>query len=489
MGTGSRVSESANAPRVDVHAHIMPTALFDELPPGLAARWDQDDGIALEVATRGGHAGRAAVPSLRDLDAHRRSQDHRGVDISLVGAWMDMVAAPTDARTQAALCRVINAHLDRETRRGGRDRFLAALPDLDGGAAADVLAQAVEAGAVGGMIGTGSEHTTLARPDLDALWTCGEALGVPLVVHPGTFEPPTRQRDFFLVNLVGNPYETTLAVGALLGAAVPDRFGDLRIVLVHGGGFFPYQYARLDTGFRRWPGMAGRTARPPADHLRWFYYDTVLFDEPPTRYLLDLVGPERVLAGSDCPFTMSDHRPFAEPESLGLDEQETAEVLGGNACRLFSLNLPPPQRRRPSGNRRNMEPRAIATEDAPKVGFSSGTKAPLSQAIVYGDTVYCSGQGPLDPKSHTITTQDFEEQAQLVLENLLRVVEAAGSSKARIIKCNCYVRDMENFPKFNAVYRAFFEDCPRFPARTTVKAAPPREGVQVEVECIAAVGT
>jgi 2-iminobutanoate/2-iminopropanoate deaminase len=135
-----------------------------------------------------------------------------------------------------------------------------------------------------------------------------------------------------------------------------------------------------------------------------------------------------------------------------------------------------------------MEAKAVSTDNAPLVGFSTGTKAPISQAIVYNGVVYCSGQGPLDPKTHTIATDDFEAQTRLTLENMVRVIEAAGSSKDRIIKCNCFVRDIENFPKFNAVYRAFFEDCPQFPARTTVQASPPREGVLVEVECIAAAG-
>jgi 2-iminobutanoate/2-iminopropanoate deaminase len=135
-----------------------------------------------------------------------------------------------------------------------------------------------------------------------------------------------------------------------------------------------------------------------------------------------------------------------------------------------------------------MEAKSISTDKAPLVGFSAGTKAPLSQAIVYNGLVFCSGQGPLDPETHTIVSDDFEEQTRQTLENMVRVVEAAGSGKDRILKCNCYVRDMENFPKFNAVYRAFFEDCPQFPARTTVRADPPREGVLVEVECIAAAG-
>jgi len=64
----------------------------------------------------------------------------------------------------------------------------------------------------------------------------------------------------------------------------------------------------------------------------------VLFDDAPTRYLLDLVGPDRVLAGSDCPFSMADHRPFDSPGGLGLGPEETAAVLGGNARALFRLD-------------------------------------------------------------------------------------------------------------------------------------------------------
>jgi 2-iminobutanoate/2-iminopropanoate deaminase len=134
-----------------------------------------------------------------------------------------------------------------------------------------------------------------------------------------------------------------------------------------------------------------------------------------------------------------------------------------------------------------MTQRSVRTEAAPMVGFSTGTAAPLSQAIVHGDTIYCSGTGPLDPRTHELVSDDFGEQVRQTLRNLVAVVEAAGGSKDHIIKCNCYLRDIENFPRFNEEYRAFFADCPTLPARTTVHAGPPRAGVLVEVECVAAV--
>ncbi|WP_037062784.1 RidA family protein [Pseudonocardia acaciae] len=134
-----------------------------------------------------------------------------------------------------------------------------------------------------------------------------------------------------------------------------------------------------------------------------------------------------------------------------------------------------------------MPNRAVRTTAAPVVGFSTGTKAPLSQAVVHGGVIYCSGTGPLDPRTHTIVSEEFAAQVRQTLANLLAVVEAAGGGKDSIIKCNCYLRDIENFPEFNKEYRAFFADCPSFPARTTVHAAPPRAGVLVEIECTAAV--
>ncbi len=131
--------------------------------------------------------------------------------------------------------------------------------------------------------------------------------------------------------------------------------------------------------------------------------------------------------------------------------------------------------------------RSVTTTSAPVVGFSTGTAAPLSQAIVHGTTIYTSGTGPLDPETKQIVSDDFEEQVRQTLTNLLAVVEAAGGTRGSILKCNCYVRDVEIFPRFNAVYREFFDGGDHFPARTTVVATPHRTGVQVEVECIAAV--
>src|SRR6266516_3616310 len=293
------------APVIDVHAHLVPERAFERVPAGMRAeRVEGPDEIRLVVHGPRG-AGRGAPPELRDLELHRRRQERRGIGLSLLGPWVDMVKAPDEARLQQAWCRVLNEELAAATGPTDHSRWLAALPDLDGARAGQELEWAAAAGAVGGMLAANPEHGTLARGDL-----------------------------------VGNPFETTLAAGSLLAAGVPERHPDLEVVLVHGGGFLPYQYARMAAGFERWPRLRELQRRSPAGLLRWFHYDTVLFADPPTRYLLELVGDDRVMAGSDCPFTMTDTRPFEAPERLGLDQAGRDRVLGGNAARLFRLHEP-----------------------------------------------------------------------------------------------------------------------------------------------------
>jgi aminocarboxymuconate-semialdehyde decarboxylase len=333
-------SSPDSAPVIDAHAHLVPERAFERVPAGLRAeRVEGADEIRLVVPGPRG-AGRGAPPELRRLELHRQRQEERGIGLSLLGPWIDMVKAPDEPALQQAWCRVLNEELAAATGSSGHSRWLAALPDLDGARAAQELEWAAAAGAVGGMLAANPEQGTLARSDLEWLWRAAARLRLPLVLHPGEFKPPPRLAEHFMVNLVGNPFETTLAVGSLLAAGVPERHPDLELLLVHGGGFFPYQYARLATGFERWPRLRELERRSPAELLRWFHYDTVLFDDPPTRYLLELVGDDRVLAGSDCPFTMNDTRPFDAPERLGLDPAGRDRVLGGNAARLFRLHEP-----------------------------------------------------------------------------------------------------------------------------------------------------
>ena len=134
--------------------------------------------------------------------------------------------------------------------------------------------------------------------------------------------------------------DTTFAVTRLLLSGVLDRHPALRLVLVHGGGFLPYQSLRLDGGHRA-DALAGfRIEREhPSDYLRDLYFDTVAMSAPAIGFLAATAGSGHVLLGSDHPFPLGDRTPAATVRAAGLDPAATGAVLGGNATAVFGLDV------------------------------------------------------------------------------------------------------------------------------------------------------
>jgi 2-iminobutanoate/2-iminopropanoate deaminase len=121
--------------------------------------------------------------------------------------------------------------------------------------------------------------------------------------------------------------------------------------------------------------------------------------------------------------------------------------------------------------------KAIVTDKGPKpVG-------PYSQAIVEGDFVFVAGQGPINPGTGSLELGDVRAETKRVFENMRAILEAAGSSLEEVVKCNVYLRDINDFAAMNEVYGTYFSA--PFPARTTIQAGALPGGIAVEIECIA----
>ena len=107
---------------------------------------------------------------------------------------------------------------------------------------------------------------------------------------------------------------------------------------------------------------------------------------------------------------------------------------------------------------------------------------PYSPAVIAGDFVYVSGQGPTDPATGKMVLDSVQAETRQVLKNVQAILEAAGTSLANVVKCNVYLADRHDFAEMNEAYREFFPTDP--PARTTVEAHPPVE-IRVEIDCVA----
>jgi 2-iminobutanoate/2-iminopropanoate deaminase len=109
--------------------------------------------------------------------------------------------------------------------------------------------------------------------------------------------------------------------------------------------------------------------------------------------------------------------------------------------------------------------------------------APYSQAIIANGFVFVSGQGPIEPKTGKIVLGDIKDQTRLVLENIKTILETAGSSLDKAVKCSVFLKDIHDFAAMNEVYKTYFKENP--PARTTVQAGDIFGGIGVEIDCIA----
>jgi aminocarboxymuconate-semialdehyde decarboxylase len=205
--------------------------------------------------------------------------------------------------------------------------------------AADDLAEAVtRPEAAGLLLNTNPlDGPELHDPRLDPLWTLAEEQRIPVVLHPPTQGPSGALATLgSMGNVHGRLVDNTVAVTQLILHGLLDRHPGLRVVLVHGGGFLPYQAGRLDGGYRTKESFAGPLRRErPSAYLTEFYYDTVGLSAPAIGFLAGLVGSDRVLLGSDFPFALGDPQPVRTVRASGLDSDAEHAVLHANAAELF----------------------------------------------------------------------------------------------------------------------------------------------------------
>jgi aminocarboxymuconate-semialdehyde decarboxylase len=188
------------------------------------------------------------------------------------------------------------------------------------------------------------DPNALGRPlgdhAFDPFWRAAADLGAPVMLHPFLLEAVERVGRHYLQNLVGYPFETTLAAASLILGGTLDRFTGLDGVLVHGGGFLPYHIGRFDRAHTTREEARADGAGTPSGYLRRFHYDTLVQRPQALAYLVDAVGADRVLLGSDHPFWMGDPEPLDVVRGAGLAGDAQRLILGDNAVRLFRLERP-----------------------------------------------------------------------------------------------------------------------------------------------------
>ena len=325
---------------IDAHAHVIVSELLGE--DGAAEAWRPR--VRWVGARQSVELGDATISSAVDefveLETILANQRRRGIDHTLLSPWVPLLFGAAPMPQALERCRLQNAGLAR-LRALAPDRVsvLGAVPLQDPVAAAAELAHLMSTGTFAGVEVTASVGGVyLGDPRFAPFWAAAEASSALVFVHPTTrgFADPVFAQDY-LWNLVGNPFETTIAAAQLVMGGTMARHPGLRVLLAHAGGAIVALRGRLRHGHAA-VAAAGRALDTAPDELIGrFYFDTITHDPALLAALVEAVGAERVLLGSDYPFDMGDPDPVSTVRGAALGPEAELAVLWGNAARLLGL--------------------------------------------------------------------------------------------------------------------------------------------------------
>jgi len=161
-------------------------------------------------------------------------------------------------------------------------------------------------------------------------------LGLPIFLHPMMINNE-RLKQYYLINLLGNPFDTAIAAAHLIFGGVMDAFPKLEVSLPHAGGALPILRGRLDRGFEI-RGECKVISNQPSTYLRRFTYDTISYSQPILDDIAKLVGAERILMGSDYCFDIADNDPVKTVNAMkSVNDRQRKQILWGNAAKLLRL--------------------------------------------------------------------------------------------------------------------------------------------------------
>lgn len=325
---------------VDVHAHI----IVPEITRGAMAADTWRPKVVWENGQQfvefGGKRIGSALREFVDIETILREQEEAGVSRVVVTPWSSLFNYEADElAVSLERNRIQNDALARIVAGSeGRVAALGTVPMQDSHAAIVELKRAVqELGLLGVEVGTNVNGVYLGDECFRPFWLTVNELGAVVQIHPVSGLGGPTNREYYLWNAFANPAETALTAAHMLLSGLLEEFPELKICLVHGGGHLPYQIGRLDRAWEMRAEAKQRLRQPPSHDFKKFYFDTVTHSAGALRYLIDLVGAQQVMLGSDYPFDMGDERPSEVVQSLALPAAQEEAILHANASRLFGL--------------------------------------------------------------------------------------------------------------------------------------------------------
>ena len=316
---------------IDIHAHITPEAYIAASRRGEAWHNIPPQGVSnMNYNPRTTWTPQERIADMNSL----------GVDVQVLSTNASFYNYDMDASVVAAMARDCNDYVAQLTK-DYPDRFsgFATLPMQDVAASVAELERSMNMGLKGAMIGDQVNGKTFDEPEFMPLWKSAEASGAVMLIHQGgnTIVSP-RSNRYHLPNTIGNLADRAVTFASFVFGGVMDACPGLRVCLCHGGGYTCYGIGRMDRGWQVRREARIHITQPPSKYLDKFYYDCLTHSEEALRYLIDSVGIDRVVFGTDWPFDMATDWPVSDilrMQSLTMEEKEA--ILHGNLERLLGI--------------------------------------------------------------------------------------------------------------------------------------------------------
>ena len=277
---------------------------------------------------------------MTDLEEHVADMVGSGIDMGVLWPppvgfyyWAEPLAG-------AELARLINENMSRIISEKP-DRFLglAAVPLQNTDLAVRELIHAIRhLGLHGVVIASNVNGQGLDEERFHPFFEQSERLNVPIFIHPHNAAGSERMRNYYLINFLGYPMDSTLAAAQLLFGGILDRFPGLKICLAHAGGVLPFLLGRLEHGQSVRPEARKSCAHPVSYYLRHFYMDSITFRPEAIRFVLSTVPEGHVFMGTDYPFDMGDLDAVQSVKSAVTDEIPLKQILGGTLRQIMGLS-------------------------------------------------------------------------------------------------------------------------------------------------------
>jgi aminocarboxymuconate-semialdehyde decarboxylase len=324
---------------IDLHSHFFPIEAlsnpgkYQDRAPKIV--FDKDKlSVRSQIGTRAG-LGAGAY----DTVARIKALDEMNIDLQAISPspillfyWEEPALAAHFSRKQnEAIQEIVKKHPDRFVGIGSVP--LQSVPD-----AIAIAKEAKSMGLKGLEIGNAVGERQLDDPLFEGFFDVAQALDMLLFVHPleGGVDA-----DDPLAGVLGNvlqfPFRTTLMIERMILRGMFEKYPNLRLCLSHGGGLLAFNIWRLDHSYNLRPDLKEIIPQTPSGYLKKFYFDSIVHSAAALHYLIQVVGSDRVVVGTDYPMAMGDFEPVRKISSLNLTDEARSQILGANAARALNL--------------------------------------------------------------------------------------------------------------------------------------------------------